>query len=151
MQHQTRKKLTWRKTRPRNEGKNRRTTRLHAPYGSQHDTLIDLCSIAVFPLCGGSIRSPLNTDHARWGLCQEPAHENTRAIYRLIGFCAAGAHPTARHSCTQAYIKRTGQYLCSMSWEGHEEMGRGAIFANYDDARKEGKLNDVGQPCRYSR
>lgn len=30
-----------------------------------------------------------------------------------------------------------------MSWEGHEEMGRGAIFANYDDARKEGKLNDV--------
>lgn len=37
-----------------------------------------------------------------------------------------------------------------MSWEGHEEMGRGAIFANYDDARKEGKLNDVRQPCRYS-
>lgn len=31
-----------------------------------------------------------------------------------------------------------------MSWEGHEEMGRGAIFANYDDARAGGKLNDVG-------
>ncbi len=31
-----------------------------------------------------------------------------------------------------------------MSWEGHEEMGRGAIFANYDDARKDGKLNEVG-------
>jgi len=30
-----------------------------------------------------------------------------------------------------------------MSWEGHEEMGRGAIFANYDDARKDGKLNEV--------
>ena len=30
-----------------------------------------------------------------------------------------------------------------MSWEGHEEMGRGAIFANYDDARAGGKLNDV--------
>lgn len=30
-----------------------------------------------------------------------------------------------------------------MSWEGHEEMGRGAIFANYDDARKEDKLNEV--------
>lgn len=49
-------------------------------------------------------------------------------------------HPKIR---IQAYIKRTGQYLCSMSWEGHEEMGRGAIFANYDDARKEEKLNDV--------
>ncbi|CAM9677668.1 unnamed protein product [Choristocarpus tenellus] len=24
-----------------------------------------------------------------------------------------------------------------MSWEGHEKMGRGAIFANYDDARKD--------------
>lgn len=43
----------------------------------------------------------------------------------------------------KAYIKRTGQYLCSMSWEGYEEMGRGAIFANYDDARADGKLNDV--------
>ncbi|CAN0521701.1 unnamed protein product, partial [Ectocarpus sp. 8 AP-2014] len=42
----------------------------------------------------------------------------------------------------KAYIKRTGQYLCSMSWEGHQEMGRGAIFANYDDARKEDKLNE---------
>lgn len=30
-----------------------------------------------------------------------------------------------------------------MSWEGHEEMGRGAIFANYDDARAGGKLNEV--------
>lgn len=30
-----------------------------------------------------------------------------------------------------------------MSWEGHQEMGRGAIFANYDDARKEDKLNEV--------
>lgn len=53
----------------------------------------------------------------------------------------------------KAYIKRTGQYLCSMSWEGHEEMGRGAIFANYDDARKEGKLNDMdkfgGIPSMY--
>lgn len=48
------------------------------------------------------------------------------------------------YSYIQAYIKRTGRYLCSMSWEGHEEMGRGAIFANYDDARKEGKLDDVG-------
>lgn len=43
----------------------------------------------------------------------------------------------------KAYIKRTGQYLCSMSWEGHEEMGRGAIFANYDDAQAGGKLNEV--------
>lgn len=35
-----------------------------------------------------------------------------------------------------------------MSWEGHEEMGRGAIFANYDDARAGGKLNDVsGDYC----
>ncbi|CAM9691945.1 unnamed protein product [Scytosiphon promiscuus] len=53
----------------------------------------------------------------------------------------------------KAYIKRTGQYLCSMSWEGHEEMGRGAIFANYDDARKEGKLNETekfgGIPSMY--
>lgn len=47
---------------------------------------------------------------------------------------------------TKAYIKRTGKYLCSMSWEGHEEMGRGAIFANYDDARAGGKLNDVSSP-----
>ena len=46
-------------------------------------------------------------------------------------------------SSAQAYIKRTGQYLCSMSWEGHEEMGRGAIFANYDDTRAGGKLNDA--------
>lgn len=30
-----------------------------------------------------------------------------------------------------------------MSWEGHEEMGRGAIFANYDDARAGGKLNEA--------
>lgn len=30
-----------------------------------------------------------------------------------------------------------------MSWEGHEEMGRGAIFANYDNAKADGKLNDV--------
>lgn len=30
-----------------------------------------------------------------------------------------------------------------MSWDGHEEMGRGAIFANYDDARAGGKLNEV--------
>lgn len=43
----------------------------------------------------------------------------------------------------QAYVKRTGQYLCSMSWEGYEEMGRGAIFANYDDAKKGDMLNDV--------
>ncbi|CAM9698757.1 unnamed protein product [Ectocarpus fasciculatus] len=53
----------------------------------------------------------------------------------------------------KAYIKRTGQYLCSMSWEGHEEMGRGAIFANYDDARKEDKLNETdkfgGIPSMY--
>lgn len=53
----------------------------------------------------------------------------------------------------KAYIKRTGQYLCSMSWEGHEEMGRGAIFANYDDARAGGKLNDAdklgGIPSMY--
>ncbi|CAM9964155.1 unnamed protein product, partial [Sphacelaria rigidula] len=52
-----------------------------------------------------------------------------------------------------AYIKRTGQYLCSMSWEGYEEMGRGAIFANYDDARADGKLNDAekfgGIPSMY--
>ncbi|CAN0295713.1 unnamed protein product [Ectocarpus sp. 12 AP-2014] len=53
----------------------------------------------------------------------------------------------------KAYIKRTGQYLCSMSWEGHQEMGRGAIFANYDDARKEDKLNETdkfgGIPSMY--
>ncbi|CAM9283172.1 unnamed protein product [Ascophyllum nodosum] len=53
----------------------------------------------------------------------------------------------------KAYIKRTGQYLCSMSWEGHEEMGRGAIFANYDDARAGGKLNEAdklgGIPSMY--
>lgn len=44
----------------------------------------------------------------------------------------------------QAYVKRTGQYLCSMSWEGYEGMGRGAIFANYDDAESGGMPNDVG-------
>ncbi|CAM9344484.1 unnamed protein product [Discosporangium mesarthrocarpum] len=54
----------------------------------------------------------------------------------------------------KAYIKRTGKYLCSMSWDGYEQMGRGAIFANYDDAMAKDKLNNEadkfgGVPSMY--
>lgn len=30
----------------------------------------------------------------------------------------------------KAYISRMGKYLTAMSWEGHSQMGRGAIYAN---------------------
>lgn len=31
-----------------------------------------------------------------------------------------------------AYIRRNGEVLCAMAWEGYERLGRGAVFANYD-------------------
>lgn len=33
----------------------------------------------------------------------------------------------------KAYVKRNGEMLCAMAWEGYERLGRGAVFANYDD------------------
>ena len=32
----------------------------------------------------------------------------------------------------KAYVKRNGELLCAMAWEGYETLGRGAVFANYD-------------------
>ncbi len=31
----------------------------------------------------------------------------------------------------KAYVRRNGEMLCAMAWEGFERLGRGAVFANY--------------------
>ena len=31
----------------------------------------------------------------------------------------------------KSYVRRNGEMLCSMAWEGFDRLGRGAVFANY--------------------
>ncbi len=44
----------------------------------------------------------------------------------------------------KSYVKRNGELLCAMAWEGYETLGRGAVFANYDDAARSVAMVDRG-------
>eukprot|EP00638_Chattonella_subsalsa_P003979 CAMPEP_0117754586 /NCGR_PEP_ID=MMETSP0947-20121206/12912_1 /TAXON_ID=44440 /ORGANISM="Chattonella subsalsa, Strain CCMP2191" /LENGTH=242 /DNA_ID=CAMNT_0005573693 /DNA_START=93 /DNA_END=821 /DNA_ORIENTATION=+ len=45
----------------------------------------------------------------------------------------------------KAYIGKSGKDVCIMSWDGFQQLGRGAVLANYDQAEVNGSLNEDSQ------
>ncbi|KAG5179486.1 hypothetical protein JKP88DRAFT_349879 [Tribonema minus] len=45
----------------------------------------------------------------------------------------------------KAFIRRCGAYVCSLSWQAYEKMGRGAVYSNYDGGKAAGTLSEADE------